>query len=532
MAKTKLKPNAIYVIRNRGEWCFLRGIILEQDATFYPAYAYDEYNKLVTYSGCINDDCPAIRTGKDGDCEGFANLSFYQSEYANHNFVEVATLMEEARNGIVEPINKTKENNMEEEQKICLICGEVINEDDFYKEDNDGNYLCDNCIDNGYNVCEDCGKITDDLTWIDGDRPICNDCLDYNYHKCEWCGEYFHEDDMDRTYNDRWVCDHCRNYHYYYCDECGAYVSENDYYYSEREDRRYCPDCWDNRPDEVIGGYHSHVIPAYYNDNGIVYGSKEFEGGYGFELEVDDGNDPDECATELKNLLGDRAWFETDGSLSCDGFEIITSPHTRLAMERDFPLDEMCDILRSYHYKSHDSGNCGLHVHVSRSLFGDTENERTENIAKMVLFYEVFWDDLVKVSRRKYFNYCYKMSSDYKSCNSTGGTPITSEDDAKQIVKDNTENKDYRKRYYSINLENENTVEFRLMRGTLNKDTLKACLDFTMTIVENCKDILMSEVCNKDLWLKGLKETTINYLRKRKAFGYTLEEDDYDTENE
>jgi hypothetical protein len=417
---------------------------------------------------------------------------------------------------------------MEEEGiRICAICGEVIGEDEDYLENSSGEYLCEKCQDDGYLMCEDCGEFTDETYSIDdGYKYVCRECT-YDYYYCERCNEYFTRSNVYDTYDDYYVCEHCAENHYYRCENCGNYVHEDDACWNERREEYYCPNCYENNCeyDGCVEGYHAHkyrTIKFYQDNNDYTVDYDNYAGGYGFELEVDNGDNRGECSDELQNLLGDHAYYETDGSLSDDyGFEIITQPHTRLAMEQ-LPFKEMVKILRKYDYKSHDAKCCGFHIHASRKLFGDTENERTENIAKMILFYERYWDDLVKVSRRKAFGYCYKMSDGgYR-----GSDGDIDDERAKSIAKG--EDDIARNRYKSINLTNQATIEFRLMRGTLNLNTIRATLDFTMTLVENCKNVPMSEIDNKDLWLKGLKDETIEYLKTRRAFGY--EPDDEENE--
>lgn len=414
----------------------------------------------------------------------------------------------------------------------CDSCGEYVPQDLCYRT-HDNKIVCDACMsDDKVFTCDDCGEIWDrvDMTYIqDCDSVVCPDCAD-NYVCCDHCGELTTQDRP--IYDGGYACSSCADDYYYCCESCGTLVHPDDV--SSDGDSFYCPDCYDDEC--VVKGYHYHHgedIPFYNdpvddNDN-ETYDIDNFQGGYGFELEVDDGSNRNAAASEFQDYLGDHCYFEEDGSLSDDGFEIISAPHTRKAMEELYPkFQSAFKELKRRGYRSHDAEHCGLHIHASRALFGNNETERTENIAKMILFYEIFWDDLVKVSRRRRFNYCYRMSaegSSWYSDMSVKSKDIT-EDDAKKIAKG--EDSVHQNRYYSINLTNDNTVEFRLMRGTLNFDTFIATLDLTMTLVENCKKIPMDKITDKTLWLDGIKDYTVAYLKKRKAFGYTddIQEDE------
>lgn len=531
--------NYIFKITDKEDYDLVKEFakkILSKERYSYSVFIHNDW-----YENHKNE---AIRLSSTYDDMGFSSWEWYQSDYAEYAMIDNVKeffskkenkIMENEENEVDKAVNDnpvTEQDNSateeEEREKVgtCIGCGQVIYDGDDYEEDSDGNYLCEDCRDD-YVKCDDCGCFVheDNATWVYDNRgyeiAVCQGCLDDNYFSCEDCGEWHHNDDCYTTYNDHYICESCRDNDYVTCDDCGALVHCDDYYYSERRDRYYCPNCWedDYDCDGEITPYHDHdrsYLPCY-NDYDKSVDMEDFEGGYGFELEVDDGSNRGDCSNELYDLLGDRAIYEEDGSLSDDGFEIITRPMTRRAMEA-MPLEDMIGILRSHGFKSHDSGCCGLHIHTSRTLFGDTETERTENIAKIVLFYEMFWDDIVKVSRRKNFHYCSKLS-ETNNCES-----ITTE----EVAKDFVDKKGHHNHFCSINLSNDDTVEFRIMRGTLKLSTLKATLDFTMTLVENCKNIPMDKIHQKSLWLAGLKPETIEYLKERRAFGYEQDDENED----
>ena len=61
------------------------------------------------------------------------------------------------------------------------------------------------------------------------------------------------------------------------------------------------------------------------------------------------------------------------------------------------------DVLRkavSLGYRSHQSGTCGLHIHVSRNAFGAEAPVQEEAIARVLYFVEKHWEELLKFSRR------------------------------------------------------------------------------------------------------------------------------------
>ena len=73
-------------------------------------------------------------------------------------------------------------------------------------------------------------------------------------------------------------------------------------------------------------------------------------------------------------------------------------------------------------------------------------------------------------------------------------------------------------RYHAVNLTNSNTIEFRLMRGTLNYNTFMATIDFLWTTANNAAKMTNDDVTNAANYLKGIKKETLDYLHSRNAF--------------
>lgn len=311
-----------------------------------------------------------------------------------------------------------------------------------------------------------------------------------------------------------------------WCEGCERYVLAENY------DRDYelCFDCVDDRYSGSISEYHSHDKDRWYGDT-----DKCGERGLGFELEVDKNPSSDEprcpfnqdftaSLMEKSGLDEEECVYETDASLDT-GFEIISMPHTVEDFWRKSPQwGKMLDLLRDAGYKSHDAGDCGLHVHVSRRMFGSTERRQDLAIGKIRKLYRNRWDDLVKASRRKQFHYCGQNedvvylppkqkkdgSTDIlrsKRLNGSEGASLW----AKVAKGDH---------YSAINDHHgKETVEFRLGRGTLNKRSFFAWIDLTLALVRNSKKSDKALLDARE-WLKGIRMFTAEYLLSRGAFVY------------
>ena len=229
--------------------------------------------------------------------------------------------------------------------------------------------------------------------------------------------------------------------------------------------------------------------------------------GLGVELEIDRENanahNEKMLVDELTSIAGDAVVFERDGSLRY-GFEIITQPHTEDAM-RAFPWAELLNACKRYGYTSHDNGRCGLHIHLSREVFGSTLREQENNIAKMLLFYDCFYSEIVRFSRRD-------MSD---ALHWAGKYEVDTKKRALEIVRYDAYNFS---RYKAVNLTNAHTVEIRIMRGTLNIDTFNACIDFVVRVAKNARKIKWADVHDVNKWFNGLKAKTREQITARNAF--------------
>lgn len=295
---------------------------------------------------------------------------------------------------------------------------------------------------------------------------------------------------------------------YCYCEHCASYVAYSDYL----GDEEGCAFCAEEKREKIIEGYtasHDH------NNAPLFFG--EYKGtfaGMGFELEVDSREYISEAtnnrvASELISTCGleeGEVRFAHDGSLN-NGFECISEPHTIKEFWRKAPQwTRMLEYLSKNGYSSHDVGTCGLHVHVSREMFGKTEAEQASAIAKVMVFFDENWEDCKCLSRRRNFSYCEK-----NECLKEGTSNYYCWKKSASRQKGH---------YVALNNGNSHTFEYRLGRGTLNAWSFFSWIDFVLTITKNSKRLTISKVNTNDRisWLAGIKESTAKYMFKRGAF--------------
>ena len=389
--------------------------------------------------------------------------------------------------------------------KICAICGEPITDDQQYHQDNDGNYYHDDCVadSDDFFICSDCNTVypIDDEVAIDGGEFfVCQTCADNYYIRCDDCGQYFSSDNIIKVEDDRY-CQGCLDNqidrgNIDTCANCGDYFYTENMHYDEYNDCYYCYNCRDD-DDDLIRDYHDNPSLVMFPDTNEPH--------FGIELEVDGGDSPNDLATALRDILTNHAYFMHDGSLD-NGVEIITQPHT-LDEFYKLPWDKVLDTCKDMNFKSHDAKTCGLHMHVSRSLFKDNDA-----IYRIIYFYEHYIDDILKMSRRTH-GQMEQWANTYNWGNKTFAKLLSESN----ILHDYNYG-DHCDRYHAVNLTNCNTIEFRLMRGTLNYKTFMATIDFLWTTANNAATMTNDDVTNVANYLKGIKKETLDYLHSRNAF--------------
>lgn len=330
---------------------------------------------------------------------------------------------------------------------------------------------------------------------------VCRDCLEENTVFCSRCGEriWTEADAGDEHIN---LCQSCYDRYYTSCEHCNRVIPESEAYYEDDDDETMCYDCYcSHRDHHVINDYYFKPEPIFYGD-----GSRYF----GVELEIDEGGESDSCAKQLlsiANPVENRMYCKHDGSLD-NGFELVSHPMTLEYHQKRMPWAEILSKAKDLGYRSHQSNTCGLHVHINRSNFGETEQEQDECIARVLYFVEKHWEELLKFSRRS-----RRQMEQWAARYGYKEQPMELLDHAK---------KGYGGcRYTCVNLTNTNTIEFRMFRGTLKLNTFIA----TLQLVDRICDVALyfSDAEIKDMsWTTFVSGCTqkelVTYLKERRLY--------------
>lgn len=366
----------------------------------------------------------------------------------------------------------------------CANCGEILSAD--ATNAYDGNFYCEECYDELFTVCRDCGAVIPKSSanfvnsGFDDEGYVCDDCLFQGYFQCTHCDDYFANHYLWAEDSEYVICKHCSDF-YYLCASCNEIISQDNSNY--HDGNYYCNGCYEDICDDLS----TYVYDYYYKPEPEFLGNSN-DGLYiGVELEADKGNALDAAAKISKNY--NDVYLKHDGSIST-GFEIVSHPATLDYHLLDLGWADIMNICLDNNMRSHDTSTCGLHCHVSRDFFGETQDEQDLHIAKLILLIDRFWDScIVPFSRRNYDN-----------LNRWAAKPnleILDSDTDEEILDKVKKTKHYG-RYQAINLQNECTVEFRIFRGTLKLNTFIATLQFVDYICRFAKKIRLSGICTAD----------------------------------
>lgn len=277
-----------------------------------------------------------------------------------------------------------------------------------------------------------------------------------------------------REINGKKLCSRCYAEQVTTCSSCNETILRNEAERT-REGNYLCPNC--AKREKILPYHRNYPVVKFFGnnkDNKVPY--------LGVELEVDEGGENHSNAKKLMHKINPAdtlfAYCSHDGSLN-NGFEIITQPAT---LEYHYSIKDVYErsfqMLKSNGYLSHDTTTCGLHVHFNRNFYA--ENEELY-ISRLLFMVEKFWDELVIFARRP-------------ECRMERYSKKISPMEITEYIHRSNRSNSHDFHYYAVNLANDDTIEFRMFKGTLNASTLMATLQLVSNMILFAKEKPVEEL--------------------------------------
>ena len=127
----------------------------------------------------------------------------------------------------------------------CAQCNRYYNADINSYIEYCGEIFCEDCVENSFYRCYECGEYVheDDVIWGD-DEAYCQDCADEYLYRCWECDEYPAEDNMIYDQDGNSMCTSCFENNYHLCDDCGCFVDRYDA--NHTDNGTYCDYCYED----------------------------------------------------------------------------------------------------------------------------------------------------------------------------------------------------------------------------------------------------------------------------------------------
>ena len=249
-----------------------------------------------------------------------------------------------------------------------------------------------------------------------------------------------------------------------------------------------------------VHSYHSHHGETHNKAKTATRGHR-----IGVELEIEFN------ASSGKTMWHNKAksnWFysERDGSLSdSTGVEIITIPMNPKDIKNRETWEPLIDYL-SGKAKSWDSPRCGLHVHVGREILGSNPEQQSETIGKLLYLYHHFVNGSsmnTKIfGRERAYNEKDGKTKEGDAV-ATLGSGVLKLKEVKDTLKKGMIDKSSTDRYFDINLQNTNTIEFRKGRGSIKASRI-------IMVIEYCE--MLCKYAKQAKWEEISREKFVDYI--------------------
>lgn len=415
----------------------------------------------------------------------------------------------------------------------CDMCSSVGKRDNMFQYHN--GYICKKCFDRHFQKCARCDGVTEKRNLCrteDDDTMYCGRCFKALHHGCSECGRTHRLGELTKV-KDRYYCESCLptvvNLD---CPRCGRHglnkvdMKTTDGHGTDGVPIRHlvCRKCY--RDMTKVVNFHNYAYkpeplfdPPMTEEN---FGKVLY---MGWEGEFDRGGHDDERCAKIVDIIGrDRAYLKSDATIA-RGVEIVSHPFSlERYMSGDIPFVKLFKWLDDHDYVADSVDNCGMHVHINNTYLGHGDAEIECGKLKIILFFERFWKQIIVFSRRKVDhngNPIHGVPPEYHYNAHSPCNKFLPHDYVvgKEFMWDlyNNDIKGRADRHVAVNVLNEDTVELRIFKGTLEYDIFIATLQWVQVMVDFLKQTDVEDIQSMSWdvftkYCKGKYEVLDNYM--------------------
>ncbi len=370
----------------------------------------------------------------------------------------------------------------------------------------DGDAVCDACIDAYYRSCGYCDALHHINDSSQANRRsgryepirICPNCARSVFRLCHTCNRrYPREQVSPNPYDGMSACRHCIDEEFTRCCNCNEWMMTCDAHLDDYDDP-YCERCQHGGNGDIQYWAYRPTL-TYYR---LPHEDRRKTLYLGFELEMEAIEGSRYDAANLVNGH-DFLFSKQDGSLTDEGFEMVSHPLSWAWYKEkgDRMMRTLCRDLIRLGMRSHDTRTCGIHVHLTKSLF------KTLHLYK--------FEKLVYENRQLTRRVARRLDSQW-------ATLGESKSDLIKKAKD----KFSPHRYVAVNITGA-TVELRIFKGTLRYSTFRSCLEYAHAAYIFTQDAGISEVTapNFKAWVADNVSEYPNLAKRLRVHHATIETD-------
>lgn len=224
--------------------------------------------------------------------------------------------------------------------------------------------------------------------------------------------------------------------------------------------------------------YIKHFMPGESEDTTLLLGAEiEVGGNNNISSDNDKNSTVKKCIQIMNGSDSDEENLIYSTHDSTVQIEFDTMPCSLEFHKNKMNYREMFEYLDKEGYKGHDCKTAGLHIHANRNYLGKSRISQELVISKILYILEKFNDEICVIARR---------DNEYSEF-------VGEKQNEDSIVELYGKYKDKGKRA-ALNLQHNDTIEFRMFKSTLKYETFILTLEFVKDIIDYAKSVDIEEI--------------------------------------